>query len=505
LKWEFIEDLIMPKCPQCGIEQKTLASPCTICGHAGAAFPAAPSRRVCTSCGTGVTENAVQCPLCLKHIDSSERKKTDGLSAEAVKKASGRTTFWLILYASLILVYFILDSVAFCTAGAGLHIGRDHGNIDYTIPDIPWDAGWSKVALEAEPYAVKNDGSAEYKRVVALYELLVTQWPGVGTSTRWPGVGTSTKEGAATKNVEFLKQKIANAGLDLDAIRKGAEAILALDKGRGYHTDYGINLYIAASFEAEDAMKIRLPALARKQRAINSDRDRKVVFDFSMWGYSFLSRCIYALALILLAYGIRKYPYQAAKLLGFTFWLLILRAFVILPLNRDILGHKLFVDSLLNSNIEASGAAGLGPLFLITANVWRSWRKTKLIQTNAGAQGPQEEPNHSKSLSLQTALTAVTGKPHNCRQTQPKGKEKMMNSTCRKILLVYIATLAIMLLFPPTEWRGSDYVSPQKFQFIGSIGNRNCIQMNFKQLTLQVVIVTLMAAAGCLVAKDKKD
>jgi len=497
----------MPKCPQCGIEQKTLASPCTICGHdAGAAFPAAPSRRVCPSCGTGVAENAVQCPLCLKHIDSSERKKTDGLSAEAVKKAVGRTTFWLILYASLILVYFILDSVAFCTAGAGLHIGRDHGNIASTIPDIPWDASWSKVALEAEPYAVKNDGSAEYKRVVALYELLVTQWPGVGTSIRWPGVCTSTKEGAATKNAEFLKQMIANAGLDLDAIRKGAEAIIALDKGRGEGSDYVTALYIAATFDANDEMKIRLPALAQKQRAINSERDRKVVFDFSMWGYSFLSRCIYALVLILLAYGIRKYPYQATKLLGFTFWLLILRAFVILPLNRDILGHKLFIDSLLNSNIEASGAAGLGPLFLITANVWRSWRKTKRIQTNAGAQNSHYTPNHGEAISRKTALTAVTGKPHNCRQTQPNGKGKMMNSTCRKILLVYIATLAIMLLFPPTEFGGRENAIASKFHFIGSIGDKDYHRrMNFKQLTLQVVIVTLMAAAGCLVAKDKKD
>jgi hypothetical protein len=471
-----------------------------ICGHADTAFHADPSRRVCPSCGTGVAENAVQCPLCLKHIDSSERKKTDGLSAEAVKKAVGRTAFWLILYASLILVYFILDSVAFCTAGAGLHIGRDHGNIASTIPDIPWDAGWSKVALEAEPYAVKNDGSAEYKRVVALYELLVTQWPGVGTSTRWPGVGTSTKEGAATKNAEFLKQMIAKAGLDLDAIRKDEEAIIALDKGRVEGRDYGTDLYIAASFAAEDEMKIRLPALAQKQRAINSERDRKVVFDFSMWRYSFLSRCIYALVLILLAYGIRKYPYQATKLLGFTFWLLILRAFVILPLNRDILGHKLFIDSLLNSNIEASGAAGLGPLFLITASVWRSWRKTKKLQTSVGAQNAHDTPNHGKAVPLKMALT--------------NGKEKMMNSTCRKILLVYIATLAIMLLFPPKEVRlGVNDSRPSGFQFIGSTSTSDSVryykgcptEIYFKQLAIQVVIVTLMAAAGCLVAQDKKD
>lgn len=464
------------------------------CVDAGAAFPAAPSRRVCPSCGTGVPENAAQCPLCLKHIDSSERKKTDGLSAEAVKKAVGRTTFWLILYASLILVYFILDSLAFCTAGAGQHIGRNHGNSASTIQDVTWDTiwntDWSKVALEDEPYSIKNDGSAEYKKVVALCELLGNKWLG-----------------DATKNTEFLKQKILDLGLDLETIRKGAEENIAFYEGRGEKIDYGIALHNVASMAAFDEMEKRLPALMKKQRTINSDRDRKVVFDFSMWGYSFLSRCIYALVLILLAYGIRKHPYQAAKLLGFTFWLLILRAFVILPLNRDILGHHLLVDSLLNSNIEASGAAGMGPLFLLTVNVWRSWRKTKKLQTNAGAQDAHDKPNHGEADSRKTALTDIARKLQNFGQTQPYGKEKMMNSTCRKILLVYIATLAIMLLFPPTELRVSGDAIAQKFQFIGSIGNEEYspFQMNFKQLTLQVVIVTLMAVAGCLVSKDKKN
>lgn len=232
-----------------------------------------------------------------------------------------------------------------------------------------------------------------------------------------------------------------------------------------------------------------------------------------MWGYSFLSRCIYALVLILLAYGIRKHPYQATKLLGFTFWLLILRAFVILPLNRDILGGHTLIDKfLLNSNIEASGAAGMGPLFLITATVWRSWRKTKKLQTSEGAQNVPDTPNHGEALSRKTALTDIVGKLQNFGQTQPNRKEKMMNSTCRKILLVYIATLAIMLLFPPKEVRlAGDYSIPNGFQFIGSTTNDSDrykgypTEIYFKQLAIQVVIVTLMAAAGCLVAKDKKD
>lgn len=496
----------MPKCPKCGIERKTLASPCMVCGHAGASFPAAPSQRVCPSCGTGVAENAVQCPLCLKHIDHSDLKKNDAFSAEAVNNAVGKTSFWLTLYASLILLYFILDSVAFCASDAGLHIGRDHGNIASTIPDVTWntawDTDWSKVALEDEPYSVKNDGSAEYKKVVALYELL---------ATKCPVFASSTKEGDATKNAEFLERKIANAGLDIDTLRKQAEENMAFYKGRGEDKDYATALYDVAWMSAMDEMIKRLPALMQKQRTINSERDRKVVFDFSMWGYSFLSRCIYALVLILLAYGIRKHPYQAAKLLGFTFWLLILRAFVILPLNRDILGHKLFVDSLLNSNIEASGAAGMGPLFLIMANVWKSWRKTKKLQTNAGAQDAHDKPNHGEPIALKTALTDIAGKLQDFGHTQPNGKEKMMNSTCRKILLVYIATLAIMLLFPPKEVRLSvDYSRPNGFQFIGSTSGSDKYknyptEIYFKQLAIQVVIVTLMAAAGCLVAQDNKD
>lgn len=228
-----------------------------ICGHADTAFPAAPSRRVCHSCGTGVAENAVQCPLCLVHIDGSERKKTDGLSAEAVKKAVGRTTFWLILYASLILVYFILDSVAFCTAGSGLHTGRDHGNIASTIPDVTFGTDWSKVALEDEPYSVKNDGSAEYKRVVALYELLVL---------KWPVFASSTKEGAATKNAEFLEDTITDSGLDLEAIRKDAEINLAFYRGRGERMEYATALYDSASMAAFNEMEKRLPALMQKAR-----------------------------------------------------------------------------------------------------------------------------------------------------------------------------------------------------------------------------------------------
>ncbi len=93
------------------------------------------------------------------------------------------------------------------------------------------------------------------------------------------------------------------------------------------------------------------------------------------------------------------------------------------------------------------------------------------------------------------------------------------------VLFSYAAILAIMLLFPPTvisarsisiakgfELQFPAYAESGGFRFIGSIGTLpgnegqadRTLSMDLRQLGLQVLVVTLIAGACLLAARDRK-
>jgi len=94
------------------------------------------------------------------------------------------------------------------------------------------------------------------------------------------------------------------------------------------------------------------------------------------------------------------------------------------------------------------------------------------------------------------------------------------------ILVVYASLMALMLLFPPTVissrsiditegFRLSFPTGPESggFRFIGSIGvikenggdSSRTVAMEFKQLGIQILMVTLIAGAAYLAADRKRS
>lgn len=87
-----------------------------------------------------------------------------------------------------------------------------------------------------------------------------------------------------------------------------------------------------------------------------------------------------------------------------------------------------------------------------------------------------------------------------------------MNLGCRRVLITYIVVMALMLLFPPmleVPSHGSTLkIVSAGFYFIGRIGGgeyTGILGVNLPQLCLQVVMVSLMAAAGYLIFKDRRN
>jgi len=98
-----------------------------------------------------------------------------------------------------------------------------------------------------------------------------------------------------------------------------------------------------------------------------------------------------------------------------------------------------------------------------------------------------------------------------------------MNPNQKKVLFGYIAVLALMLLFPPTVIKttvqifsesGITYDSHSAsggFRFIAEIGNHSgtpssddSIAMDLTQLSIQIVIVSLIAGAAYVAVKEAK-
>jgi hypothetical protein len=99
-----------------------------------------------------------------------------------------------------------------------------------------------------------------------------------------------------------------------------------------------------------------------------------------------------------------------------------------------------------------------------------------------------------------------------------------MHSKHKLVLFIYIAVLALMLLFPPTviETTSQNFTTngvthdsrsaSGGFRFIGSIGGNlpgslydtNTVAMDLRQLSIQIIIASLIAAAGYAAFKEEK-
>lgn len=99
-----------------------------------------------------------------------------------------------------------------------------------------------------------------------------------------------------------------------------------------------------------------------------------------------------------------------------------------------------------------------------------------------------------------------------------------MNPNRRKVLFAYIALIVLMVLFPPTVIEttsqnitiatGITYDSRSAsggFRFIGSIGDSwgtygatHSLAMDLRQLAIQIIVASLVAAAGYAAFKEEK-
>ena len=108
----------MSNCPQCGIDRKSLSTPCLVCGFGSSAINALsepiakePDTKRCTFCGETIQDIAIKCKHCGEFIAAdSASSRTNGKKAQTIELTSKELKLQIMLSSLLTIGSLLLMS-----------------------------------------------------------------------------------------------------------------------------------------------------------------------------------------------------------------------------------------------------------------------------------------------------------------------------------------------------------------------------------------------------------